>query len=551
MGEQFGLAVARLLDLEDSSETLGGLWLLFHEEAGFHWQDLTYSERRPRQQLMLELSALLEALNWITGQGTVHRSARSDTTGNGDGPSLVYHWRREGGGGPRRQRFDKAETLLSSSLRRHTRTRWRYVYRLARGEIVSFEQMRAAISKQNDTALVAFHVTQHGTIVYLSRGTSAGEDGNGLMPKAPEKGALHVITLPALTLDYLRLVMQRRWVAPYRSHLAHIGQTDRAPSSARRFRETMIDTLEWFYRKLLRPVDDQLRRWGVKRVVFIPHRSLHLLPLHACWHMAGNQRRYLLDDYQISYLPSGTLGQICRERAAQRRTMRAWTAVSNPTGDLPFADHEVTQVAQMFNPGETRILSGDQAGLRALQAVPIASMFHFSGHGCYDWNSPLGSHLSLAGGDTLALGDLFDETIRLPDTELVVLSACETSITDPDDLADEYLGIASGFIFTGTSSVISTLWSVGDLSSSILIERFYRLHLDSGLSPEAALRQAQIWLRDMTAAELTHHLGRLRRQRGSGYENVSAAWRRFAAMDPRVKPYDHPYYWAAFTFTGA
>jgi CHAT domain-containing protein len=28
-------------------------------------------------------------------------------------------------------------------------------------------------------------------------------------------------------------------------------------------------------------------------------------------------------------------------------------------------------------------------------------------------------------------------------------------------------------------------------------------------------------------------------------------WRRFAAEEPESKPFSHPYYWAAFTFTGA
>ena len=60
---------------------------------------------------------------------------------------------------------------------------------------------------------------------------------------------------------------------------------------------------------------------------------------------------------------------------------------------------------------------------------------------------------------------------------------------------DEYVGLPAGFLQAGAPCVVSTLWAVDDMSTALLMERFYQQHLDEGLSPSRALRAAQRWLR--------------------------------------------------------
>jgi CHAT domain-containing protein len=102
--------------------------------------------------------------------------------------------------------------------------------------------------------------------------------------------------------------------------------------------------------------------------------------------------------------------------------------------------------------------------------------------------------------------------------------------------------------------VVSSLWAVGDLSTVLLMERFYIDHL-GGTSAPAALRQAQIWLRGATARELAERFAIERakpdEQRQMPYEQASEAWRRFARMSPDERPFASPVYWAAFMFSGA
>lgn len=163
------------------------------------------------------------------------------------------------------------------------------------------------------------------------------------------------------------------------------------------------------------------------------------------------------------------------------------------------------------------------------------------------------SGLILAGGQRLTLADVVAQ-LNLDAARLVVLSACETGLIDVRQSPDEFFGLSSGFLQAGAPTVISTLWRVNDLSTMLLMERFYSGHLKENLTPAAALRAAQRWLRDATVQEL----------------NLGERWAQIyrTAADPRLKkvsfnamryypahlqgrPFAHPYHWAAFTLSGA
>jgi CHAT domain-containing protein len=68
------------------------------------------------------------------------------------------------------------------------------------------------------------------------------------------------------------------------------------------------------------------------------------------------------------------------------------------------------------------------------------------------------------------MGQAWFETSRL-----VVLSACQTAITDYQRLPDEAIGLPGGLLQAGVPGVVGTLWAVNDLSMTLVMAKFYEL----------------------------------------------------------------------------
>ena len=191
------------------------------------------------------------------------------------------------------------------------------------------------------------------------------------------------------------------------------------------------------------------------------------------------------------------------------------------------------------------------------------------------------------GSSPLTVGRLL-ETDGLGRPRLVVLSACETGLYDIDRSPDEFIGLPGAFTTLGAAGVLATLWWVSDDATALLIAKFYELHLSGRLSPSAALRQAQRWLRSATNVELrayaeagakegrlaasdlasiqqsmTHEAllrSRSRHQvawapkgggeRSNNLERPTASAGEPNASSSIARPYAHPYFWAGFVHTG-
>ena len=109
-----------------------------------------------------------------------------------------------------------------------------------------------------------------------------------------------------------------------------------------------------------------------------------------------------------------------------------------------------------------------------------------------------------------------------------------------------------GTLVLGFAGVVASLWSVYDISASLLMARFYELWRKDGLSPAVALRRAQIWLRDLTNRELVAHLERLVPELATRMSSETAEALHFHALvrDPDTRSFAAPVHWAAFYLTG-
>ena len=298
--------------------------------------------------------------------------------------------------------------------------------------------------------------------------------------------------------------------------------------------------------RLVGPLAARLVELGFRRAALVPGGRLSLLPLHA----AG------LDAVTFTYTPSARALRAARDTARERAKFApVLLGIGNPLPSprpLAFARAEVEEIASRFAPEARHVLLERHATHAAVAAsLPGATHLHFSCGGRFDIREPLDSALSLSGDDTLTLRDLLDGGLDLSAVRLAVLSASQTGIIDFNKVPDEAIGFPAGFLQAGVPAVVSALWPVDDISTALLMSRFYLEHLGNGLDPAWALHRAQDWLQTATARELGLADRYERRYQESGRMDPTAfrAMRYFRA-NPEAMPFAHPYYWAAFTFTG-
>jgi len=371
----------------------------------------------------------------------------------------------------------------------------------------------------------------------------------------------HILPLPDLTDDIIQAWLKGSeknpgWLRAYTSFLS------KDQSAFPAWQAHITKTLPQVWKALMQPIHQRLQTIGISTespVLLIPPGGLSLLPLHAAGPEIADAHggKTFADSYTVTYVPSAYALQVSQRRARQpqRQIKRLWAAI-NPTKDpkLQFTPLEGEAVARLFSPDLQTVL-WEEAATRdsCLTQAPRHSHLHFSCHGNYGWDDPLNSGLLLANGEKLTLADLFQK-MNLDTARLVTLSACETGITEFNQSPDEYVGLPAGFLQAGSPAVVSTLWAVNDLSTMLLMERFYQLYLEDGLVLPEALRQAQLWLRDVTAVELADRFYEEQLAILSNrmtMDEASQYWNLFAGYEKGERPFAHPVYWAPFTFTGS
>ena len=264
--------------------------------------------------------------------------------------------------------------------------------------------------------------------------------------------------------------------------------------------------LDQLYQLLIGPVAAQLS--GYTKLIVVPHGSLHYLPFHAL----HDGISYLIERYEISYLPSSSSLRYCRD---VRQPAERSIIVGHSNGNrLPHAIEEARTITALLNGQE---FLEERASLTELrQVIPDCRLLHFAAHGDFRLDNPLFSGLALANG-WLTTMDIFNMRLR---ASLVTLSACQTGRNVLGG-GDELLGLMRAFLSGGAASVALTLWAVEDRSTAKIMETFYR-GLVNGRGKGDALRSAQL--------EFIQGRNKL--------------------LDTNSKQYTHPYFWAPFFLVG-
>jgi CHAT domain-containing protein len=255
--------------------------------------------------------------------------------------------------------------------------------------------------------------------------------------------------------------------------------------------KNLVSLYDW----LIAPIESDLE--PIKIVAFIPNQLLFYLPMQAlAKKMRDGTTRYLIEDKQVIYLTAADVMKVVQP-PDEEKSRDGMVAFGNPTGaNLPAAESEVKAIAKVFP--ATEVLSGGQVTKAALNTEERLNkrIVHFATHGILNATTPSESYIQLAASPSaeqshLTVGEVWD--LPFKKVTLVTLSACESALGDKEPDGGEITTLAEAFSSAGATTVLASLWSVGDESTKELMVEFYR-QLATGASKAEALQSAELKL---------------------------------------------------------
>ncbi|ANV85931.1 hypothetical protein AWQ21_15505 (plasmid) [Picosynechococcus sp. PCC 7003] len=291
---------------------------------------------------------------------------------------------------------------------------------------------------------------------------------------------------------------------------------------------TKTDTsLQQLHQILIDPIADLLPSNPDDDVIFMPQDALFGIPFPALQDANGE---YLIEKHTILTSPSI---QVLSQTAAQNKRLNSQPKPSNRAlvvgnpfpypknlNSLENAVTEAQNIGELL--GVKPLLGKAATEAKVLEQMSQADILHFATHASFDDQNGIRSAIYLTAEPNAPDDDLFETPGRITAEEifnqfennplnarLAVLSACDTG--QGEITGDGVIGLSRSLIAAGVPSVLVSLWSVDDASTSELMTEFYRQWQNNNVDKATALRNAML----QTKAE-----------------------------------YPEPYYWSAFTLIG-
>lgn len=362
------------------------------------------------------------------------------------------------------------------------------------------------------------------------------------------------------------------------------------------------------YDWLIKPVEVELKANKIQNLVFSLDRSTRYIPMAALY----DGEKFMVENYAISTvlsanmtktevpfsviastttspetIPSFACGESCRlahnsallnhdSSSKTRQRLLGAETTPNPQNPrilglgvseavagfeaLPNVPAELDAIVRQEGSDSNGIYLGKKFLNKSFDFFTLRDnlanrqILHIATHSEFVPGRAYKSFLLLGTGEKLAIPDI-ETGLNLRDVNLVVLSACETALGGPGLDGREIAGIAYYFLNSGAKTVMASLWRIDDLSTRLLMERFYQNlakgTITSPVTKAEALRQAQLALLN---AKLTKQ---------TLISNESSQRRLTPAMTPSDQEpennlpttnksyFSHPYYWASFILMGS
>lgn len=326
---------------------------------------------------------------------------------------------------------------------------------------------------------------------------------------------LFLVVVPAKSAPILKSIKIKSaeftaLMRDFRADLQDAGSNDVENSSYR------------LYKYLIEPIAAELAKAQIELILYAPDGQMRYIPLAALY----DGKQWLVQRYRFNYLTALGLLDMPPPKSSQQLSTNQPKAIAAAftqgqiqfaigsekftfTG-LPFAGLEIETVAKIF-PNTTKLLDNLFDRKTAISEFENYNLIHLATHAAFLNGTPEDSFVLMGNGDRLNLRELREW--RLPNTQLIVLSACQTAVGGVLSSGEEILGFGYQIQRTGAKAAIASLWTVSDQGTSLLMDSFYS-QLQKGTDIINSLRQAQI------------------------------------ALISRPDNFQHPYFWSGFILVG-
>jgi CHAT domain-containing protein len=217
---------------------------------------------------------------------------------------------------------------------------------------------------------------------------------------------------------------------------------------------------------------------------------------------------YLMNDYNISYNYSAAFMKEIEKRESRRtnelvvfapvykRTIIADSlfmnrqAESGILSDLPYARQEAEYVSKLT--GGVEYLNNEAKESVFKSVAGKYDIIHLAMHTWLNDLYPMNSAMIFSQIDDTPEDGLLHtyEVYGIPlKARMVVLSSCNTG-SGVLSTGEGILSLARGFLYSGSQSVIMSMWEVEDKSGTDIIDLFYH-NLNKGVSKSEALKKAR------------------------------------------------------------
>jgi CHAT domain-containing protein/Tfp pilus assembly protein PilF len=309
--------------------------------------------------------------------------------------------------------------------------------------------------------------------------------------------------------------------------------------------ETLRKTSKTLYNWLI-PADlqEELQKNPKKQLIFsLDHVTRYIPPT-----VLYDGKQYLTERYQVSTIVTTDVKGDRLQPQSTRVLALGTSQALKGFSALPSVATELTAIVKQGNTGiyaGHKYLDGEFT-LDRLRTSTDHNILHIATHGTFDSQSITRSALLLGDGSLLSISEIAKFT-NLSRTDLVVLSACETGLSQVSQDGTEISGISGYFLGRGAKSVVASLWQVSDQSTALMMQKFYG-YLSQGMSKAEAIQKAQLDLLQLNNLKASSQaLAQLPR--------AAIAIQSVKSIDPRPNAhqdigYAHPFFWAPFILIG-